>query len=202
MRKRFIMNLAVMGAAAMLMVFFVSCGKNIKNKAVNGISVEKYKETFERLPVKILTIEEISKKWPRDNSGGAPSGPGPGAAAVEKDLPAIYIDNGKYAAKESRTNAVTAGKIEDASASGVKIAAEGTNIGGVYVKGAGSQYTLSDATIELSGDIKGMGGVTAGAAAEDHGTLTLKNVNITVTGKGRNTVSSTITAPLRYIIPR
>jgi len=195
-KKRSVKILTALCAAATLVVSLVSCNSNkaVQGKPIQGVTAEKYKESFERLPVKILTIEEISKKWPRDNSA---AGPAPAPKPVEKDIPAIYIANGKYMAKESKTSAVTAGKIEDSSATGVKIAAEGSNIGGVYVKGEGSEYTLSDATIELSGDIKGMGGITAGAAADDHGTLTLKNVNITVNGSGRNTVSSTNNGTLK-----
>lgn len=180
----------------MLIMPLVSCGKgkSLEGKAVQGIAEEKYQDTFERLPVKVLTIEEIMEKWPRDDSGG---GPAPQAAPVEKDAPAIYIDSGKYVAEESKTSVVTGGKIEDASATGVKISAEGSNIGGIYVKGEGPEYVVSDAVIELSGDIKGMGGVTAGAAADDHGTLTLKNCAITVNGNGRNTVSSTNNSTLK-----
>lgn len=198
MKKGYIKNIIILCAAIMLIASFSSCGKNksVEGKAVQGIAVEKYQETFERLPVKILTIEEIMKKWP-PKSGEAAPGPAAEAPAAEKDIAAVFINSGKYIAKESKTSAVTEGKIEDTAATGVRIAAEGPNIGGIYVKGEGPEYVVSDAVIELSGDIKGMGGITAGAAADDHGKLTIKNCNITVNGSGRNTVSSTNNSTLK-----
>jgi hypothetical protein len=194
MRNRYIKTLSTLCAVMLAMMLCVSCSKSIEGKAAQGIAVEKYQETFERLPVKILTIEEIMKKWP-PKSGQSPAPEAPKAG--EKAMPGVYIDKGKYVAKESRKDIVKAGKIEDTSADGVNINGEGGNLGGVYVKGDGPEYTLSDATIELTGDVKDMGGVTAGAAADDNGRLTLKNVNITVTGKGRNTVSSTKNSTLK-----
>jgi hypothetical protein len=187
-RKRLTGSLATLTAAAILIMVFASCGQDISQKAISGIAVDKFKQSFERLPTQLLTIEEIMKKWPPKSGGKAP---GPPAGKSEKLTPGVYIDKGKYIASASRRDVVKAGKIGDTESSGVKITAEGGNLGGVYVKGQGSDYTLSDATIELTGDVSGMGGVTAGAAADDHGSLTLKNVNITVSGKSRNTVSCT-----------
>jgi hypothetical protein len=187
-RKRIIFGIVTVCAAAMLAAFFTSCSEDISKKAISGISMDKFKESFERLPTQLLTIEEIMKKWPPKSGGAAP---GPEVKKSEKLVPGVYIDKGKYVAGASKRDVVKAGKIGDKEATGVKIAAEGGNLGGVYVKGEGSEYTLSDANIELAGDVSGMGGITAGAAADDHGSLTLKNVNITVSGKSRNTVSST-----------
>jgi len=188
--KRFIKTLVSLCFVAILIPALMSCNsdKAVKGKSINGVTMEKFRESFERLPIKVLTIEEITKKWP-PKSGQSPAPQAPKAG--EKAIPGVYIDKGKYLAKESRREIVTAGKIEDASADGISIKGDGGNLGGVYVKGEGQEYILSNATIELTGEVKDMGGVTAGAAADDHGTLTLKNVNITVTGKGRNTVSST-----------
>jgi hypothetical protein len=172
----------------MLIMLFASCGTDISKKAISGIAMEKFQQSFERLPTQVLTIEEIMKKWPPKS--GSPA-PGPVARKREKSIPGVFIDKGKYIASASKRDAVKAGKIGDTEVSGLKITAEGGNLGGVYVRGEGSDYTISDATIELVGDVSDMGGVTAGAAADDHGSLTLKNVNITVSGKSRNTVSST-----------
>jgi hypothetical protein len=187
--KRFFKTSAILAAAIIFMATFMACGnKASKGKVINGVAVEKYKETFERLPVKLLTMDEIMKKWPR-KPGESPAPEAP--KKEEKAMPGVYIDKNEYITKESKKDIVKDGKIGDADASGIKIAGEGGSTGGVYVKGEGSNYTLSDSTIELTGDVKDMGGVTAGAAADDHGTLTLKNVNITVTGNARNTVSCT-----------
>jgi hypothetical protein len=197
MKKEFIRILLVISAAAILMVLPAALKAAAADKSENanpapqikGIAIEKFKEKFERLPIKILTMDEIMKKWPR-KPGESPATE-PAEKAGEKAMPGVYIDKGKYVVKESRKPIVKDGKIGDVEASGVKIAGEGGNLGGVYVTGEGSRYTLSDATIELAGDVKDMGGVTAGAAADNHGELTLKNVNITVTGNSRNTVSCT-----------
>ncbi len=193
MTKRSIKFLSILCAILLAAMLCVSCSKSIQGKAAQGIAVEKYQETFERLPVKLLTMEEMMKKWP-PKSGEA--GPAP-AAATEKNYAAVYIDKGKYVAKESKKSAVAAGKIEDTAATGVKITAEGSNIGGIYVTGEGPEYSVTDATIELSGDIKGMGGITAGVAAENNAKVTIKNCNITVNGSGRNTVSSTDNSTLK-----
>jgi hypothetical protein len=194
MRKRFIKILSVLCTLFSALMFLISCSKSMEGKAVQGIAIEKYQTAFERLPVKVLTFEEILKKWP-PKSGESPAPEAPKAG--EKAMPGVSIDKGKYIGKESRKDIVTGGKIEDASADGISIKGDGGNLGGVYVKGEGPEYILSNSTIELAGDVKDMGGVTAGAAADEHGNLILKNVNITVTGKGRNTVSSTKNSTLK-----
>jgi len=187
--KRFLKASLVLAAVTVLIVSFAAAqNKATKGTAINGITVEKYKSSFERIPIKLITMEEMMKKWPPKN-GESPAPAAPKAG--EKSTPAVYINSGKYMANESKKDIVKDGQIGDTEASGLKIKGDGRNLGGVYVKGQGSNYTLSNATIELTGDVKDMGGVTAGAAADDHGVLTLRNVNITVTGKARNTVSST-----------
>lgn len=196
MKKRFLMPAVAACAVVVVTVLFAACepGKNMEPKAIQGVSAEKYNEAFERLPVKVLTIEEIMAKWPRDNSGGEAAGPPP---AAEEPMPAVYIENGKYLAEKSRTDSVTDGEVGDTSATGVKVIAEGGNVGGIFVTGEGSEYVLSDVVIELSGDVSGLGGATAGAAADNHGLLTLKNVRITANGSGRNTISATNNSTLK-----
>lgn len=200
MKKRFIKTLAALGVATMLTMLFAACdaNKDIEGTTkINGAVVEKP----ERQPFKMPTLEEMMATFgsggpggrggEEGRSGGPPGGP-PGMGSDEGSIPAVYIDNGKYAAAKSKTDVVTAGEIKDAYASGVKVTAEGGGIGGVYVKGIGSEYLLSDANIELSGDGTGReGGMSTGAASTDHGTLILKNVNITTNGKSRCATAAT-----------
>lgn len=129
--------------------------------------------------------------------GGAASGPGgPGGAGGpggggSSATPAVYIDNGKHAADKSKKDAVTAGTITDTYATGVKITGKESGVGGVYVKGIGSEYILSDATINLSGAGSGLGGTGTGAISDDHSTLILKNCKITTDGRARGASAAT-----------
>ncbi len=194
MKRRFFMSISILFVAAFLMIPRMTMSLRAAEGKLRGITDQTYQKTFIRHPVKLLTIEEIMKKWP-PKAGQSPAPEAPKAG--EKAVPGIYIDDGKYVPAESDKDIVKSGTVGDTSADGVTIKGDGGNLGGVYVTGGGPAYTLSNADIELTGDVKDMGGVTAGAAAEDHGTLVLKNVNITVTGKGRNTVSSTKNSTLR-----
>ncbi len=111
-----------------------------------------------------------------------PMGMPPPSGAELTDF-AIYISDGKYLSDKSSSSFVSGGRIEDSAASGINIASDIENLNGLYVKGSGSQFTLSDSVIELSGcgsdDFSGVG---AGAVADDGSTLILKNVNITTNG--------------------
>jgi hypothetical protein len=123
--------------------------------------------------------------------GGMAGGP-PGMGSDEKSVPAVYVDNGKYNITKSKTDMVSAGTIKDSYSSGLKVAAEGGGIGGVYVEGIGSEYTLSDAEITVSGDLTGTeGGKSTGAASADHSTLIIRNSKITTNGKSRCATAAT-----------
>ncbi|MBN1625192.1 MAG: hypothetical protein JW944_01605 [Deltaproteobacteria bacterium] len=173
---RFFKTLAAIFIVTMLVMPFVSCNanKDISGKTIKGTDVN-----FERPQLKILTGGEINAKW-TDNR---PADTGQKPKKIQS-IPAICINNGKYLAEESKKDIVTAGEISDTYALGVEIVGEGY-VGGLVVKGIGSEYTLSDANIELSGDGTGMG---TGAAVEDHATLIIRNSNITCSGQ-RNAVS-------------
>lgn len=94
----------------------------------------------------------------------------------------VTVLNGKYVAGSSTPTAVT-GSVGDATASHIKIVSTAADFNGLLVKGAGSVYTLSDSTIELSGngsnDFVGLG---AGVMADANATLVMKNVNIKTAG--------------------
>lgn len=122
---------------------------------------------------------------------GGPGGGGDPGGGGSSATPAIYIDNGKYAADKSEKDAVTEGTITDTYASGVNITGEDSNVGGVYVNGIGSEYILSDATIDLAGAGSGLGGTGTGAISDDHSTLILKNCTITTEGRARGATAAT-----------
>lgn len=197
MKKLFIKSVLVSGAAAMLMLFFASCeaNKQVEGKSIKGVVVE-----FERPALKILTIQEIMEKWPRDTGGGGggdmAAGPGGRGGGVES-IPAIHVKNGEYVGRESRKSAVKAGEIKENYASDVNISAEEGNVGGVYVEGVGPEYTVANAEINLSGDGMGLAGMSTGAAANNYGTLVLRNVNVTTSGNSRGATSATNYATLK-----
>jgi hypothetical protein len=118
-------------------------------------------------------------------AAGGPSG-GPPSAGASKSVPAVYIEDDKYLADKSKPSAIGAGKVKDKYASGLKINSKDGNVGGVYVTGLGAEYTIADATIDLSGDgAFGLGGPGCGASADDYSTLTLRNCTITTSGQSR-----------------
>lgn len=122
-------------------------------------------------------------------AGGPPGAGGPGSGAAS--TPAVYIDNGKYAADKSKRDAMTAGTVTDSYASSIEITGKEGTVGGVYVKGIGSEYILSDATINLAGNGSGLGGPGSGAGSDDHSTLIVKNADITTDGVARSATSAT-----------
>jgi hypothetical protein len=123
-------------------------------------------------------------------AAGGPGGPGgPGGGGVSA-TPAIYVLDSKYDADKSKAGAVAEGTVNDRFASKVKIKGDSSEIGGVYVKGMGTEYILADATIDLSGKAGGgLGGTATGASANDHSTLTIRNCTITASGQGRGATS-------------
>jgi hypothetical protein len=128
---------------------------------------------------------------PGGMAAGATGGP-PGMGSDESSIPAVYVDNGTYAPKKSKTAFVSAGETKNNFATGLKIQAEGGGEGGVYVTGIGSDFTLANSEISVSCDSTGAeGGMNTGAAATDYGTLTLRNVDITTDGKSRCATAAT-----------
>ena len=119
-----------------------------------------------------------------------------GMTAPSKATPAVYVENGKLSPGNSKTGAVTAGSVGDTSASGVKITTSEGDVGGVFVKGPGTEYLLADANIDLSGDGVGSGGLGPAQGCEagveqGYATLTIRNCTITTSGRSRNATSAT-----------
>jgi hypothetical protein len=150
-------------------------------QTIKGVVVEKPVHT----PVIMRSMREMMAKG--EAVAGAPVG---GFSSPPKATPGVYVGDGKYLLASSKADVVSEGKVGDTLASGVKISAQRAGVGGVYIKGIGSEYILADAKIDLSGDAgMGLGGANSGAAADDYATLILRNCTITTSGKNRNATS-------------
>jgi len=178
---------------------FAACSKDTNQTAtIKGVVVEKPVHQ----PIKIQSMEDMASRGsgeagragtPGEAAGaGGPGGGAPGGfGGGSNSTPAVYIDNGKYSAGKSKAGVMTAGNLGDALASGVKINAKGGDIGGIYVKGLKSEYTISDANIELSGNGSfGLAGPGSGASADDYATLIIRNSTITTSGENRNATAA------------
>lgn len=124
---------------------------------------------------------------PHDGPGG-PGGP-EGAPPMPESWPefaAIEIQNGKLVSKDDTVS----GEVTDTEAKDVVLNINRKDMGGVYVAGEGSDYTLEHANIRISGEGQGLGGKLSGAAVEDHGTLTLRDCRINMDGKLRCATSA------------
>ncbi len=118
-----------------------------------------------------------------DKGGGMPPmGGGPVMT------PSVYIKDGKRIAGNDKT--IYGGQISDTEATDVRIVAYDGSIGGIYVEGAGTDYTVEGAVISLSGDGQGLGEKSAGAGVSDHATLTLKDCLIDTYGLSRTSTSA------------
>ena len=120
------------------------------------------------------------------DSPGEPGGPPMGAPP--KMIPAIYVKDGKRIDTADAQDAVFGGDIDDEGARDVKIVSYDGGIGGIYVENC--EYTVENAVIHLAGNGMGLGGKSAGAGVGDHGTLTLRNVNIDMNGESRCATSA------------
>jgi hypothetical protein len=160
MKKKIVKTLVAIGLVTILAILMIPFTRSAAHKdtkqstKIKGVVAEKPV----RQPFKMPTLEEMMATFGAGGRGGAPDGRGgapggsggaaggpPGMGSDEGSTPAIYVDNGKYNAAKSKPDVVTAGEVKEAYASGVKIGAKEGHIGGVYVKGIGSNYILSDA---------------------------------------------------------
>jgi len=193
MKKRLIETLNAVGIATMLIMSFSACTAEKNEMAtIKGADVEKFE--VQPQPYWDPAAAAAAMKSAGGTGGGPSGGPdgragGPPGGGVQS-TPAVYVDNAEYVAGKSSTSAVAKGEIKGSYASNVRISAKEGNIGGVYVKGGKSQFTLTGADIELSGNGGGLGGTGSGAASDDHSTLILRNVNITTNGEARSATSA------------
>ena len=141
--------------------------------------------TFERSP--------YVKMGPPMGEGEGPGGPGGEGPGGPPEMPperptsaSLEIINGKVAVKSDKI----AGEISDTEAKNVKLDLNHDSIGGIYVAGEGSDYTVEHANIRISGEGQGLGGRLSGAAVEDHASLTLRDCRINMDGRLRCATSA------------
>jgi len=203
MRKRFFYSFAAITASLLFAVAFSACtGETAQQttslaKIVTGISVEKpvhkVSTKFEMGPMPGMDggVPEGGMPGSTEGAPGGGEGGPPNFAGGANSTPAIYIDNGKFAKSKSKADLVTEGDYDGAFGDGVKIDAKGGDLGGVYVSGLKSDYTISDADIVLDGDgAFGLAGPGSGASADNYGTLTIRNSTITTSGENRNATAA------------
>jgi len=201
MKKGFIRSLITIMAAIPLIMALTACSKGVNQTAtIKGVAVVKPVHQ----PVNTASAQAAAGRGAgaageaagtpggdAGATGAAAGGPPGGFGGASNSTPAAYIDNGKYSPGKSRSGVMSAGKVGDALASGVKINAKEGNIGGVFVKGLGSEYTLANANIELSGNGSfGLAGPGSGASAEDYATLIIRDSTITTSGENRNATAA------------
>jgi hypothetical protein len=186
MRERLIRLLSAASAFLLLIMTFSACSKGAsKTTTIKGIAFEKPSLQSS----KTSTTENMMPAGGPGEAGraGGPPGMGQGPNAT----PAIYIDNGKYSAGKSKAGKLTEGKFDDQFGSGLKIKAETGDIGGVYVSGLKSEYAISNANIDLSGNGSfGLAGPGSGASADDYATLIIRDSTITTSGENRNATAA------------
>jgi len=202
MGKRFIKSLVAVCALALLTVTFTACSKDTnQTTTIKGVVVEK--PVHQRSETGAIQGQGMmfgggmpgGEGAPGGEQGGAPSEGGreggfPGFGGGANSTPAIYIDNGKYSKGKSKTG-LAEGEFDNEFADGIKINAKGGDIGGVYVSGLESEYTISDANIVLDGNgAFGLAGPGSGASADNYGTLTIRNSTITTSGENKNATAA------------
>lgn len=164
------------------------------------------KNLLTHTPIRVSRMEELFEMegsaprgmgGPPEMAGGGimevpdmPEGMGPPPAP--KDLTAaVWVEDGKLSDK-ARTSAIHGGDVSPRKGDHLRIQTYDGKVGGVYVTGGDSDFTLENTTISINGDGNGMGlgGAITGACAANHGTLTLRNVNIIASGNGRSATAA------------
>lgn len=137
--------------------------------------------------------EYVKMQGPPMDDGEGPGGPGGEGPGGPPEMPpskpefvALEVKNGKII---NRDEAIS-GEFTDTAARNVTLNLNRGDMGGVYVSGEGSDFTVEHANIRLSGEGQGLGGKLSGAAVEDHATLTLKDCRINMDGKLRCATSA------------
>lgn len=119
---------------------------------------------------------------------GGPEGPG-GPGGLPESWPefaALEVKNGKIVNRDQALS----GDCTDTCAKNLRLDLNRKDMGGIYVSGEGSDFTVEHANIRISGEGQGLGGKLSGAAVEDHATLTLKDCRINMDGKLRCATSA------------
>ena len=152
-------------------------------------------ETIHGIPYQTFTRPAYQKmQGPPMDDGEGPGGPeggpgGPGGPEMPEEKPtfaALEVQSGKIVSQDP---AIT-GTFTDTTAKNVHLNLNRGDMGGIYVAGEGSDFTVEHANIRLSGEGQGLGGKISGAAVEDHASLTLRDCRINMDGKLRCATSA------------
>jgi hypothetical protein len=199
MEKNVIRSFITVTAAVFLAVTLSACSSataspSATEKVITGITVEKPVPEPHEMSTFMPTPTMTGEGAPEGGMpGGMPGGDGgpPNFAGGANSTPAVYIDNGKFAKGKSKADLVLDGEFDDAYADGIKIDAKGGDLGGIYVSGLKSDYTINNANIVLDGDGPfGLAGPGSGASADNYATLTIRNSTITTSGENRNATAN------------
>ena len=126
---------------------------------------------------------------PADGPGGPGGPPAPIFGKDEEATACIIVDHGKL--DEENMNEAGRGTtpFTASRADGIQIIASDGHTGGVYCTGEGTDFTLENAVIAISGNgPDGMlGGKSMAVEATDHAKVTIKNCDISASGVSRST---------------
>ena len=123
---------------------------------------------------------------PGGPDGEGPGGPPPGMPVERPTSASLEVIDGKVAVRSEKL----AGEVTDAAAKNIRMDLNSDSVGGIYVAGQGTEYTVEHANIRISGEGQGLGGKLSGAAVEDGATLILKDVRINMDSKLRCATSA------------
>ena len=135
--------------------------------------------------IKGLPYTQIERTPYRKSGPGGPDGgpppPPPGMENAKPTRAALEIRNGAVVAQDP---ALT-GTVSATLGTDLRLLADSDELGGVFVSGEGSVFTLEHANIRLSGDTSGFDTKLCGAAVDDHAALTIRNSRIQMDGRQR-----------------
>ena len=144
---------------------------------------------------KLLSFQEVMALNGFEMQNEAP--PPADIGDVKGAEPAISVTDGQVEIQPDLQGNIYGAEFDENICRDLKIVSYDGLCGGISVEGAGSNYTVEDAVIHLSGDGAGVGGKSAGASVANHGTLTLNRVNISMSGTSRTATSAYGNAVLR-----
>mgnify|MGYP002622683430 CR=1 FL=1 len=120
------------------------------------------------------------KSGPGGPDGGPPPPP-PGMENAKPTRAALEIRKGAIAARDPALTGI----VSNVKGENLRILKDSDELGGVFVSGEGSDFTLEHANIRLSGDTSGFDTKLCGAAVDDHAALTIRNSRIQMDGRQR-----------------
>jgi len=140
--------------------------------------------TFQKRALLVLLCAALAPAPVLAETERPPGPPAPVRSSTQVDYTAeLTIADGRYRPERSQAAPALAGQVTDAGAAGITLKSDAANRNGIIVHGGATPYTVSNASIALSGtgsnDFEAIG---AGALVDAGGSLVLKSVRITTSG--------------------